>query len=95
MSYSLNEYEALCKKAARGSGMHWGQAEEVGKAARSLGTYGLDDGRLVLNAIERFGPKNALWLGPALCDEGQIFEGVSTVENVEMPTLMLPFFQST
>lgn len=91
MSYSLNEYEALCKKAARGSGMHWGQAEEVGKAARSLGAYCLDDGRLVLNAIERFGPQNALWLGPALCDEGQIFEGVSTVENVEMPTLMLPF----
>ena len=32
--------------------------EEVGKAARFLGTYGLDDGRLVLRAIKNFpGPE--------------------------------------
>ena len=28
MSYSLNEFEALCKKAAKGSGLFWGHAEE-------------------------------------------------------------------
>ena len=91
MSYSLNEYEALCKKAARGSGMHWGQCEEVGKAARFLGTYGLDDGRLMLRAIETFGPQNALWLGPALCDEGWAFEEPLVIRCVEAPALMLPF----
>ena len=91
MSYSLNEYEALCKKAARGIGMHWGHSEEVGKAARLLGTHGLDDGRLVLRAIETFGPQNALWLGPALCDEGWTFEEPLVIRGTESPALMLPF----
>ncbi len=91
MSFSLNEYEALCKKAARGSGMHWGQSEEVGKAARCLGTYGLDDGRLVLRAIETFGPQNSLWLGPALCDKGWAFKKLLVIEGVKEPALMLPF----
>ncbi len=91
MSYSLNEYEALCKKAARGSGMHWGQSEEVGKAARCLGSYGLDDGRLVLRALETFGLQNALWLGPALCDKGWDFEKIVLIKGVEVPGLMLPF----
>ena len=91
MSFSLNEYEALCKKAARGSGMHWGQSEEVGKAARFLSTYGLDDGPLVLRAIETFGPQNALWLGPALCDEGFAFEEPLVIKGIEAQALMLPF----
>ena len=91
MSFSLNEYEALCKKAARGSGMHWGQSEEVGKAARFLGTYGLDDGPLVLRAIETFGPQNALWLGPALCDEGYAFEEPLVIKSIEAQALILPF----
>ncbi len=91
MSYSLNEYEALCKKAARGSGMHWGQSEEVGKAARCLGAFGLDDGRLLLRAIEKFGPQNALWLGPALCDKGCDFEKPLVLKGVEVPVYMLPF----
>ena len=91
MNYSLNEYEALCKKAARGSGMHWGQSEEVGKAARCLGSYALDDGRLVLRALETFGPQNALCLGPALCDEGWDFKKSVCIKGVEVPALMLPF----
>lgn len=41
MSYSLNEIEALCKKAARGAGYSWGMAEEAGKAARWLASYDL------------------------------------------------------
>ena len=93
MSYSLNEYEDLCKKAARGVGMHWGQAEEVGKAARGLSTYGLDDGRLVLSAIECFSEKNALCLGPALCDTAVDFKGGVHLPGVESPALILPFLQ--
>lgn len=38
---SLNEIEALARKAARGAGMSWGLAEEAGKAARWLAARGL------------------------------------------------------
>lgn len=41
MNYSLNEIESMCKRAARGAGMHWGLAEEAGKATRWLTTYDL------------------------------------------------------
>jgi len=40
MSWSLNETEALARKAARGGGMDWGLAEETGKAVRWLCTAG-------------------------------------------------------
>ncbi len=33
---SLNEVEAYARRAARGAGMHWGLAEEAGKATRWL-----------------------------------------------------------
>ena len=36
MTWSLNEIEALARKAARGGGMAWGLAEEAGKATRWL-----------------------------------------------------------
>ncbi|KRS17283.1 DUF3726 domain-containing protein [Roseovarius indicus] len=36
MTWSLNEIEALARKAARGGGMDWGPAEETGKATRWL-----------------------------------------------------------
>lgn len=42
MTFSLNEVEALAKKAARGSGMSWGLAEEAGKALRGLLEHGID-----------------------------------------------------
>jgi hypothetical protein len=38
---SLNELEALCRKAARGAGLSWGLAEETGKAVRWLAGRGL------------------------------------------------------
>ena len=93
MNHSLNEYEDLCKKAARGGGMHWGQAEEVGKAARILSYYGIDDGQLVLSAIECFSDKNALFLGPALCDKAIDFKRSIRLAGVESPTFILPFLQ--
>jgi len=36
MNCSLNEVDALCRKAARGAGYSWGLAEDAGKAARWL-----------------------------------------------------------
>lgn len=42
MSFSLNEVEAMVRKAARGAGYSWGMADEAGKAARWLCSVGLD-----------------------------------------------------
>jgi hypothetical protein len=36
MTYSLNELQALSKRAARGAGLSWGLAEDAGKALRWL-----------------------------------------------------------
>ncbi|WP_371225943.1 DUF3726 domain-containing protein [Roseovarius sp. 2305UL8-3] len=41
MTWSLNETEALARKAARGAGLSWGLAEEAGKATRWLCSAGL------------------------------------------------------
>ncbi|MFV0430739.1 MAG: DUF3726 domain-containing protein [Alphaproteobacteria bacterium] len=40
--YSLSEINALCRKAAKGAGLSWGQAEEVGKAATCLASYDIN-----------------------------------------------------
>lgn len=42
MTHSLNEVEALAKKAARGAGLSWGEADEAGKAVRWLCGWGCD-----------------------------------------------------
>ncbi len=47
MSFSLNEVEALSKRAARGAGLDWGLAEEAAKATRWLCAYDLDGCRLL------------------------------------------------
>lgn len=39
---SLNEVESMAAKAARGAGLAWGLAEEIGKAARWLAGCGID-----------------------------------------------------
>jgi len=44
MNRSLNEIEALAKKATRGAGLSWGLAEEAGKATRWLCAMGLPGG---------------------------------------------------
>lgn len=41
MIVSLNEIEAMAKRATRGAGHPWGFAEEAGKAARWLAGHGL------------------------------------------------------
>lgn len=50
MTWSLNELEALARKAAKGRGMTWGMAEETGKATRALCSVGLD-GPVALAAL--------------------------------------------
>ena len=41
MTWSLNEIEALSRKAARGAGYSWGLAEDTGKAVRWLESHAL------------------------------------------------------
>ncbi|MFV1528377.1 MULTISPECIES: DUF3726 domain-containing protein [unclassified Phaeobacter] len=40
MSHSLNEIEAMSKRAARGAGLSWGLAEEAAKGTRWLSSFG-------------------------------------------------------
>lgn len=41
MNHSLNEIEAMAKRAARGAGFSWGMAEEAAKGSRWLVGFGL------------------------------------------------------
>ena len=52
MDYSLNEYEALAFKAARGAGLAWGIAEEAGKAVRTLSSLGLESASILRECLE-------------------------------------------
>jgi len=51
LTYSLNEIDALCRKAARGAGYNWGHAEDAGKAARWLQSLGLPGAEILLNCL--------------------------------------------
>lgn len=51
MSFSLNEVEALAKRAARGSGLHWGLAEEAAKGVRWLTRFGLPGPALLADLL--------------------------------------------
>ena len=50
-TYSLTEIETHCRKAARGSGLSWGLAEEVGKIARCHASRNIDGPKLLANYI--------------------------------------------
>ena len=52
MSQSLNEIEALAKKATRGAGRAWGIAEEAGKATRWLESFGLPGGSALADLLD-------------------------------------------
>jgi hypothetical protein len=50
---SLNEIDALVRKAARGSGLTWGLAEEAGKATRWLAARRLPSVTVVAGLLEQ------------------------------------------
>lgn len=52
MTHSLNEIEALSKRAARGSGLSWGLAEEAAKGTRWLASFGLPGPQLLADLLE-------------------------------------------
>ncbi len=53
MSYSLNEIEALSKRATRGAGLSWGIAEETGKATRWLASHDLPGVSLLVDVLRQ------------------------------------------
>ena len=52
MSHSLNEIEAMSKRAARGSGLSWGLAEEAAKGTRWLSAFGFSGCELLVDFLE-------------------------------------------
>ncbi|WP_068311173.1 DUF3726 domain-containing protein [Polycladidibacter hongkongensis] len=52
MSFSLNEIEAMCKRAARGAGLPWGLCEEAAKGTRWLASFGFSGPDLLVSLLE-------------------------------------------
>lgn len=52
MSHSLNEIEAMSKRAARGAGLSWGLAEEAAKGTRWLSSFGFSGAELLADLLE-------------------------------------------
>jgi len=75
MTWSLNEIDALARKAARGAGYSWGLAEDTGRAVRWLEARNLSgaaalaahvqaiDGQGLTAMVPRMGPH--IWMAPA------------------------------
>ncbi len=51
-NYALIEIETHCRKAARGAGYHWGEAEEMAKAVRWLCANGVNGAEQCLTLLE-------------------------------------------
>lgn len=64
MTHSLNEIEAMSKRAARGSGLSWGLAEEAAKGTRWLASFGLPGPRLLADLLELNDRRDARDLAP-------------------------------
>lgn len=68
MGFSLNEIEAMGKRAARGAGLSWGLAEEAGKAARWLTARGYPGAEQLADILTRNDKQNYAELAPADVD---------------------------
>lgn len=64
MTFSLNEVEAMGKRAARGAGLPWGLAEEAGKAARWLTARGYPGPSLLADILTRNDKQDYAELAP-------------------------------
>ena len=68
MTFSLNEIEAIGKRAARGAGLPWGLAEEAGKAARWLTARGLPGAEELVEILTQNDGKSYGELAPVSAD---------------------------
>ena len=93
MILSLNEIETTVLKAARGSGMSWGLAEEAANAARWLASRGIAfEGTLlaVLGARADDAATCPIIAGALISDRGGL-SPQDRLESVRGPVLLLPF----
>lgn len=65
MSYSLNEIEAMSKRAGRGAGLAWGLAEEVAKSTRWLSAFGFPGAQMLAELLTLNDRLPAVDLSPA------------------------------
>ena len=105
MTFSLNEVEAMAKKATRGAGYPWGLAEEASKATRWLCAHGIDGVAALARVLDRRrGCGGAGLEGCSPCAECPIGTGVSlsdeaaqlvstprSFEVAPVPVFLLPF----
>mgnify|MGYP006282351575 CR=1 FL=1 len=69
MKLSLNEVDAVGRKAARGAGLPWGLAEEAGRAARWLAERGLPGPAALAGALQALDGAEPAVHAPR-CEEG-------------------------
>ncbi|MGX9352926.1 DUF3726 domain-containing protein [Shimia sp. W99] len=105
MTFSLNEVEAMAKKATRGAGYPWGLAEEASKATRWLCAQGIDGVAVLARVLaRRRGCRAAEQEGCLPCADCPIGTGVSlsdeaarlvttprSFEAAPVPVFLLPF----
>ncbi|MEP3345325.1 MAG: DUF3726 domain-containing protein [Litoreibacter sp.] len=65
MSNSLNEIDALVKRATRGAGLSWGMAEEAGKAVRWLASHQFSGATALANLLDEIDGREMRELAPA------------------------------
>ncbi|MEX5597380.1 DUF3726 domain-containing protein [Pseudophaeobacter sp. C1-32P7] len=71
MNLSLNEIEAMCKRAARGAGLPWGLAEEAGAAARLLAGVALPGPEQLAALLARNDLRPVAALAPTAIEGGR------------------------
>ncbi len=107
MTLSLNEVEALARKATRGAGYSWGLAEEAGRAVRWLQAHEMEGAKALaelLTGEKASAPTNpgAVWTaktplcpltsGAALCDlAADIMGDGIRLGPTRHPLLLAPF----
>lgn len=91
MSFSLNEVEALAKRATRGAGYTWGMAEEAGKATRWLCAHGVDGCAVLATLLEQ--PATSTFAAAVeLSDTAHLLrDGPFSWNNIKQPAFLLPF----
>ena len=102
MNWSLNELDAMARKAARGAGYSWGLAEEAGRATRWLAAAGLPGPMCLAQLLAEVdgadgGALCPLLTGVALCDGALDYSPMQglTLSNLSAPLLLLPFVAQT
>lgn len=97
MQLSLNEIQAESRKAARGAGLSWGLAEEVGQAMAWLAERGIDAVPALLDILARVGQEaiddDPIRIGTEIADRAQELaaDAELTFYQIQQPILLLPF----